>query len=104
MSRGINHIHDIYERTQTLGLNVMLMILMLPCGPLKEYSSLLSLHEDGTVTALRAQRGSGVRDNPEGPIQINTLLLTLSQTSSLHYHSIKTAYLNRPGLERPQTV
>lgn len=44
--------------------------------------------------------GWSCRDNPEGPIQINTLLLTSSQTCSLHYHSIKTAYLKRPSLFR----
>lgn len=61
--------------------------------------------------ASRISASAGLcRDNPEGPIQINTLLLTSSQTCSLHYHSIKTAYLNRPSRaaagagEGPQTV
>lgn len=82
-----------------LGLNFMLMTLMLSCGPLK---NTLFFSHAGTV--FWAQRGWGDGDNLEGLIQINTLLLTSSQTSSLHYHSIKTAYLNRHGLERPQTV
>lgn len=77
----------------TLGLNLMLMTLMLPRGPLRREKKEPSAH-----SRISASVRQSCRDNPEGPIQINTLLLTSSQTCSLHYHSIKTAYLNRPGL------
>lgn len=62
------------------------MTLMLPRGPLirrrRKKKALSSLSD--LCVIIR-----------QGPIQMNTLLLTSSQTCSLHYHSIKTAYLNR---------
>lgn len=100
VSRWINRAGSMTRHPWTLGLSLMLMTLMLPCGPL----TASAFTRFPVWTAAQWPVPAGARDNPEGPIQINTLLLTSSQTSSLHYHSIKTAYMSRPGLQRAHTV